>query len=839
MRPPACVRTPCFATLGPRMPRHAPIRWFRTALLLAPCACVGADPLLPGDAQVHDVAAYALRGEYDWDRGRLLATVDVTFVTEDPQLGSIILESQVDVSAVTDPDGNDLPFVADPELGTLQIDITALAGQDPLRVSIAYEAASSEALRAWDVRAGDPATTRAVYTFSEPLDVPRWMPCQNRPDDRARFSVELRMRNDESLIGNGRLELDERDGDARRMRWAADYDLPPYLMAFAVGPFATNTSTHGDVSIGVWHRPGLDGDLDGVVSELDRMLDVFEPQLGPYPFEKYQLILLPAVGGGIEHAGISFQSETASNQPSLQGDHDLTAHELAHQWWGDLVTVTTWDDVWIKEGFASMLETLPLRRAEDQSDSGVLLGDFHNAAAGQAIRDPALAPPEKYTSGPYGRSAWLLTQLRGVVGDDEFFATVRDLLDEHAYGTISTDDMLAAFAPLLGDDGSARMLHAIDAQDLPGLTVAPGDAGGAVLTLRDPDQSLVAPVELEWRRADGTRELLTLVAGQPLLLTKQDPGDHLVIDPRDVHIRLAYMLGDDDSKDSHAADLMPLTLPAGPDALAAFAALPGVHQRFALTYAGLPPISPEQLPDLIAGLHSDGARAVALRAACKAALLLEDVQAQAAWTPVLTAAFTEDPPLAGITAVSTYSECTTLVDARTMFAADYAALESGLTTPDISYPRLLMLARFDLPPADAFAVWTPVVRSGHSLRVRGAAANEVYANIAVLDPDEGDDLTPWRAFVLEMLTANEAAEVLSPMIYSASKFDSGDNSDFIDAFVDIFHNPVTWQLHARAVCGVLPLLHSQSEYDAFVTRVSDAALADDVLELLADPAECQ
>lgn len=800
---------------------------------------MGADPLLPGDAQVYDVAAYALRGEYDWDRGRLLATVDVTFKTEDPQLSSILLESLVDVSAVTDPDGNDLPFVADPELGTLQIDITTLADQDPLRLTIAYEAASSEALRAWDVRAGDPATTRALYTYAEPLDVPRWMPCQNRPDDRARFSVEMRVQKDESMIGNGALELDEMDGDARRMRWATDYTLPPYLMAFAVGPFATNTSTHGDVSIGVWHRPDLDGDLDGVVDELDRMLTVYEPKLGPYPFEKYQLILLPAVGGGIEHAGITFQSETSSNQPSLPGDHDLTAHELAHQWWGDLVTVATWDDVWIKEGFASMLETLPLHRAEDQSDSGVLLGDFQNAAAGQAIRDPALAPPEKYTSGPYGRSAWLLTQLRGVVGDDEFFATVQDLLDEHAYGTISTDDMIAAFAPLLGDDGSARMQHAIDAQDLPNLKIAPGDGGGATLTLRDPDQSLVAPIELEWRRADGTSELLTLVAGQPLTLEKDAPGDLLVIDPRDVHIRLAYFLSDDDSRDSHAADLMPLTLPAGPDALAAFTALPGVHQRFALTYAGLPPISPEQLPDLITGLHSDGARAIALRAACKAALLLDDLDAQAAWTPVLTAAFTDDPPLAGITAVSTYSECTTLVDAQTMFAADYAALAAGLETPEISYPRLLLLARFDLPPADAFATWTPVVRRGHSLRVRGAAATEVYGNIIALDAEAGDDFTPWRAFVLEMLAANEAAEVLSPMIYSAGEFDGADNSDFLDAFVDIFHNPVTWQLHARAVCGVLPLLHSQSEYDAFVARIDDATLADDVLELLADPAECQ
>lgn len=822
------------------MPRTDLLRLLRQACLLAPCACVAADPALPGDVQVYDVTQYDLRGEYDWDQARLRATVDITFKTEEPELSSIALDSAVEVATVQDPDGNDLPFTADPEQGTLTVDIHSLAGHDPLRLTIAYEAPESPALRAWHARAGDPVPSRVVYTFSEPLDVPRWMPCQNRPDDRARFSVEMRMQPDESLIGNGAPVLDEPDGDARRMRWATDYTLPPYLMAFAVGPLESTLASHGDLPIGVTHRPGLDGDLDAVVSELGRMISVYEPLVGPYPFDKYRLVLLPAVGGGIEHASITFQSETSSNQPGLAGDLDLTAHELAHQWWGDHVTVATWDDVWIKEGFATFLANEPARVREDKSDAGTLMGDFENAAKGAAIRDPNLIPPEKYTSGPYGRAAWLLTQIRGVIGDDVFFATVRDLLGAHALGTIATQDMLDAFAPHLGPDGVARMQNAIDAQNLPTFTVAPSAGGGAVLTLHDPDQSLVAPVELEWRRADGSTETLTLEEGTPLTLEKDAPGDHLLIDPRDVHIRLAYMIPDDASYTSYYDDLVPLVLPAGPDVLTAFAALPGVHQRFALAYAGLPPIAPDQLPDLIATLHSDGAHAIALRAACIAASLLEDPAERAAWTPVLTAAFTDDPPLASITSTSTYTECTDLVDVATLFADDWALLADGLATPSLTYARLLLLSRFDLPPADAFAAWTPVVREAHSLRFRGLAASKVYAIVTTLDLEDAATLAPYRAFVLAQLAAHETSEVLSPMLNAAAQLaGTGDDSEFLDAIVAVLENPVTWQAHARAVCSALPFITSQSGWDAFAARLTGAPLSDDAAERLADPQQCQ
>lgn len=817
--------------------RLDPLRWACAATLLL--ACTPSDPPLPGGEHPYDVVAYALRGEYDWDAARLRATVDVSF-TIDATPGSIVLDSAVTVTAVHAADGRELTFLADPERQTLEIDISPLAPADELQVTITYEAAASEALRAFPARAGDPVTTRSVYSFSEPLDVQLWMPCHNRPDDRARFSVEMRMNKGEALIGNGSLGLDETEGETRRMRWSTDYTLPTYLMAFAVGPFATAGKKYGDIELGAWYRPGLDGEYDLVVSELDRMMRQFEDLLGPYPFEKYQLVLLPAVGGGIEHAGITFQSENSSNQPGISGDLALTAHELAHQWWGDMVTVTEWNDVWIKEGFASLLETEPLRLGEDQSDAGTLMGDFQGAYAGEAIRDPALAPPDKYNSGPYGRAAWLLTQIRGVVGDESFFTTVRELLDTHAFATIGTDDMIKAFAPALGDAGVARMRNAIDAHDLPRLTVKPNPGGGAIVTLHDPDELLVAPIELEWRRASGDVELHTLGHEQPLTLEKHDPGDHLLLDPRDVHIRLSLMIPDDASYDSYFADLIPLVLPGGDDPLPALAALPGVHQRFAMLYAGIPAIEPEQLPDLLAGMHSDAARALALRNACTAAFYSVDPEAIDAWTSALSDALTDDPPLAGVASVSGYSDCSLLLDIDALFADDWDTLSAGLEQPTLSYPHVLYLSRFDLStPRAAREVWEPVVRRGHSLRVRGVAAGELYGAVLRLDQADLADLPAWRSLVLDLLADNEASEVLNSTIAAAVALSQGtdDDTDVLDAFADLLHNPITWPVHARTLCSALAIADDDGDR-AFLARLADAPLSDRALEILTDTTQC-
>src|SRR5262249_32562166 len=152
--------------------------------------------------------------------------------------------------------------------------------------------------------------TRVVYTYSEPLGVANWMPCHNVPDDRALFAAEMRMAPSDVLVANGDLEKDTTDAGERVMRYETSYPLPPYLMAFADGEMDVEKSTPGSFPLAVWHRRGAPGDYAALLAQMNRLVGLDESLVKtPFPFEKYALVLLPDLPGGVEHAGIVFQGD--------------------------------------------------------------------------------------------------------------------------------------------------------------------------------------------------------------------------------------------------------------------------------------------------------------------------------------------------------------------------------------------------------------------------------------------------------------------------------------------------------------------------------------------------
>lgn len=826
---------------------RSPVRPRLALLLWAGLAACHADPAVaPPPSDAYDVERYALAGAYDWERGRLVATLELTLKLDDGAPSTVTLDSEVAaVTGVRAADGGDLPYFVDVEARQLTIDTSALADR-ALTLTIDYEADPGESLHAMPPRVGDPVDVRALYTLSEPRDVPTWMPCRDRPDDRAYFSVDMRMAPGEAMIANGDLELDDKDGPERRMRYATAYTLPTYLMAFAIAQFDVTAGTHGALPISVWRRPGVGGDHAALLAELDRLLTIYEPRLGPFPFEKYALVLVPGMSGGMENASITFQVDSSSAQPTLRADVQLTAHELVHQWFGDLVTVATWDDVWIKEGLATMLSAEALRATEDLhglDDGSLLLGDRVFVSKSAAIRDPALAPEDKYTTGPYDRAAWLLTQIRAVVGEPGFWDSLRTLLDAHREGVVGTEDVLAAFAPQLGPDATDRARRAVDAFDLPTLELAADPVAGVRVTLVDAGEILVAPIELEWRRADGTVEPLTLVPGETVTLARDDPGDLLVLDPRDVHPPLWLFLLDAASTDSYTADLAPLLLPLTPEALATFTALPGAHQSFALASAGLPPpVAPDGLAGFLAALDAEGARALAIEAACAVATFEPDPTVQDAWRDALTAALMA-PTLAGFEEVRVFDACSELLPPRALFGDEYDDLAAGAELPTVSEPRVSLLARFDLDSPDAREVWGATVRGGHTLRVRGLAARAAYNTVARLAADDAAEREQWRAQILELLTTNETAEVLGSIIAAGTRLagpTAADNADLLDALDVLLHAPATWPVHATALCAALKLTGDDADaWAAFAARLADAPLSRRARRALADITQCQ
>lgn len=805
-------------------------------------------------SRAYDVVRYDLDAEYNWQRSRLEASVRIALTPNENDLQAIELDSGVDIKAVRVEGEGDVAFVVQPDkrlwISLVDVDVKK---DTPLVLTIDYEAAPSDHLRPIGQRNGDPLTIRALHTDSEPVGARNWMPVHEDPNDRAFFSVRMRMDPKESLIANGTLKSDEQIGSSRRMHYETAYPLPAYLMAFAVSEFQAESTKLGNLPIEVWHRKGLPGDYTTALSELSRMIDDMQKLVGPYPFERYALVLLPGhMGGGMENAGITFQTETSSTAITLSNDAQLTAHELAHQWFGDLVTMKTYDDVWIKEGLATLFEHELQRKYTDITNSGTLNGDYFYVFDGAAIWDPDKPPQDKYDSGIYSRSAWFFTQIRHVMGDEAFFSTLRGLLNKHRMGSLGVDDIIDAFGPVFGSAGPEKLQRALKAKALPQLDYSAADQ---TVTLHDPEGALLVPVEFEWIAPSGARRREKLVLGQPVKISSATPDELLVLDPDDVHPDWGFF------NDSGDWDLLEMTIPKTAEKFATFLTLPGVHQAMADSEAWL--LNPTNVVEVVNNLHSEEARMWAMNAACETAAKTND----SAWIePITTAITTSLAPYALDS--GNYVFCADVIDFSILWTDDWQKLASGLPNADISDERMTFLSRFDW---DHWDVWPEVLEHGGSLRARTLAMRRLRTKmedhdryVEMVRNIDASEILRARAFMkLGDTTRNWKVKWQSSIKNPPFAENSAAKQHFEDglaALGAVLKKDVTRPAHRGAICTVRNLLRQwvmpgniicesdgcnephwefdQDRWDAFVSTLKGAPLSEDALAITKDPSRC-
>ena len=294
-----------------------------------------------------------------------------------------------------------------------------------------------------------------VSTLSEPWFSYTWWPVKEDSRDKATGEMLITVPEELTVVSNGVLvDVDALPGDRRRFHWSTDYPTSAYLFAFSATNYNlfSDTFVHqeGSMPVEFFIYPGSDTpeNRNGWLQSVD-MLSTFGGLYGLYPFieEKYAIYQFPW-GGGMEH-------QTATGQGRF--NESLTAHELAHQWWGDMVTCATWSDIWLNEGFATYSEALWF-----EHQSGV--------ADPEALRDwMAIRRPDEYDdsvyvydtsdvrrifSGNYSyrKGGWVLHMLRGVVGTETFFAILDAYRQHFEYLTADTDDFRAVAEYVSGRD---------------------------------------------------------------------------------------------------------------------------------------------------------------------------------------------------------------------------------------------------------------------------------------------------------------------------------------------------------------------------------------------------
>ena len=401
---------------------------------------------------------------------------DVHFYDLDLDLRDVqgqVLSGSVTTEAVVTGDGDLAEFVLD-LADELTIDGVWVGGEaaawthgdDRLRVTLPEPAAPGENVAVtvdyhgnpedagnafgWDSVGGSPL----IWTLSEPYGARTWWPCKDLNSDKA-DSVDLHVTVSTGLTvaTNGLYHhLSSAPGGGTTWHWQSRYPIATYLVSLAVHDYAVFTDWYvaadGDsLPIVNFVVPAYEQEARNGYAATADMIAAFSEGFGPYPFleEKYGHAHFPW-GGGMEH-------QTCSSMIYWYYGQGLVAHELAHQWWGDLVTCADFHHIWLNEGFATWSEAY----WREQSEGPAAYHDEMSGAAYFGGGTIYVENPQNFGSIfdvdlSYNKASWVVHMLRGALGDEAFFDGLALYRERFAYASARTEDLQAVMEEVSGRD---------------------------------------------------------------------------------------------------------------------------------------------------------------------------------------------------------------------------------------------------------------------------------------------------------------------------------------------------------------------------------------------------
>jgi aminopeptidase N len=297
-----------------------------------------------------------------------------------------------------------------------------------------------------------------IYNLSEPNYGPTWWPSKDLPDDKAVISMRLNVPEGYTGVSNGLLKETVTNNDGTKtFNWETKYPIATYLVSIVVSEFARWEQTYVSVDRNkempvvyyVFHKDSVKSVYDWSITP--DMIKYLSQTFGEYPFidEKYGMVQFGWISGAMEH-----QTMTSMSYLLVTGDRrydNVVVHELAHQWFGDAVTLKDWKNIWLNEGFASYCEAL----WEESQNGKKAYFDYMKKFDYGYFSGTVYAPEEfinnyaVYTT-VYNKGAWVLHMLRGVMGDSLFFGACREYYERYKYSNAETFQLIEVFEEFYG-----------------------------------------------------------------------------------------------------------------------------------------------------------------------------------------------------------------------------------------------------------------------------------------------------------------------------------------------------------------------------------------------------
>ncbi|GAA1601517.1 M1 family metallopeptidase [Actinoplanes couchii] len=417
--------------------------------VFAPGAAGAGDPYFPkyGNGG-YDVAGYDLNLRYEPGTNRLDGTATIT-ATATQDLSRFNLDlSGLAASAVT-VDGAAATSAAE----GAELVITPAAGLvrgRPFTVVVTYGGTpgpiENETLgtSGW-LRSGK----NGAIALGQPESASTWFPVNDHPADKATFTLAMSVPDGVEVLSNGVPGEHETAGGRTTWRWTEDSPMASYLSTVVIGQYRITSGTHKGrpMVTAIPESLPADGPAAKSLARTGEITDFLETQFGPYPFQ--------ANGGVVvDEDQIRYALETQSrpvygNTFFLSGENTgVVAHELAHQWFGDSVALTRWQDIWLNEGFATYAEWLWSEHIGE--DTAQELFDLRYKAFDWSETPGDPTPQRLFGDAVYQRGGMTVHALRKTMGDEAFFTLVKDWTATHRDGNVTTAQFITAASAAAG-----------------------------------------------------------------------------------------------------------------------------------------------------------------------------------------------------------------------------------------------------------------------------------------------------------------------------------------------------------------------------------------------------
>jgi aminopeptidase N len=367
-------------------------------------------------------------------------------------------ERGMTVSAVTDAD-RPVTFEHSADRLAIRLDPAGRAGERRTLV-VRYRGIPATGLLIAPNKHGD----RTFFSDNWPIKARQWLPTIDHPYDKATSEMLVNAPAHYQVVSNGLLVEETDLGDGRRLsHWRQSVPIAAWLNVLGVARFAVDhRPAWRGLPIETWvYRQDRDKGFAVFADPTVAVLDFLSDRVGPYPYERLGNVQANGVKGGMESATSIFYGDDSVNDPRSRRWRNVIIHEIVHQWFGNSITESDWDHVWLSEGFATYFTQLFIEHAYGHDEAAAVRGTSRDAIREFDQKNPDyriihdnLADMSQVLSGPgtYQKGGWTLHMLRGVIGDAAFWTGIRDYYRRFRDRNATTADFRRAMEQASGQE---------------------------------------------------------------------------------------------------------------------------------------------------------------------------------------------------------------------------------------------------------------------------------------------------------------------------------------------------------------------------------------------------